>query len=78
MQRVQQAHCSCASQSSPTGIVNFVLRDNVDGEVEVSDGPAAESLGRFATRSAIHGGMGELVDSDIPAASGGSCDRGCG
>jgi len=69
-----QPQSSCASQSKPTGIVDFVLRDGVDGEVVVSDGPAAESLGRVALRSAIHGGVGDFVDSDIPAASWGCCE----
>lgn len=67
-------HCSCASQSNPTGIVDFVLRDDVDGEAVLSDGPTGESLGVVAAiRSAIHGGVGEFGDSDIPAESGTGC-----
>lgn len=51
-------------------------RDDVDGEVTVSDGPTVESLGALAAiRSAIHGGVGEVGGSDIPAASGDCCDR---
>ncbi len=69
-------YCSCASQSNPTGIVDFVPRDDVDGETMVSDGPTVESLGVVvAIRSTIHGGGGEVGDSDIPAASGSCCDR---
>src|SRR5260221_12249748 len=72
---VQQVHGSLASQPSPTGIVDFELRDCADGEAVASDGPAVGSLG--AVRSATHGGVGDVGCSDIPA-SGSCCDGGRG
>jgi hypothetical protein len=69
--RMAKRYCSCASQSNPTGIVDFMPRDDVDGEALFSDEPAVESLGAVvAFRRAIHGGVGEVGGSDIPAASG--------
>jgi hypothetical protein len=57
-------------------MVDFVPRDDVDGEAFVSDGPMMESLDTVvAVLSAIHGGVGEVGGSDIPAASGSCCDR---
>lgn len=73
----QQRHSSFASQSSPTGIVDFEPRDSADGDVVASDGPATGSLGTFAIRSAIHGGVGEVKLSDI-LASESRCDGGGG
>lgn len=75
--KIQRPHNSFASQSSPTGIVDFELRDSADGDAVASDGPAAGSFGTFAIRSAIHGGVGEVGRSDIPA-SGNICDGGSG
>ena len=51
-------------------------REDVDGEAFVSDEPRVESLDAVvAIRSTIHGGVGEVGGSDIPAASRGCCDR---
>jgi len=69
---VQQAYGSFASQGSPTGIVDFELRDCADGDVVASDGPVDSWV---AVRSAIHGGVGDVESSDIPV-SGGGCDGG--
>ena len=50
-------------------------RDDVDGDALFSDEPTVESLGAVvAFRRAIHGGVGEVGSSDIPAASGSCCD----
>src|SRR6266403_980376 len=74
---VQQPHSSFASQSSPTGIVDFEPRDSADGDAVASDGPATGSLGTFAIRNAIYGGVGEVGRSDVPASES-SCDGGRG
>lgn len=70
---VRQAHGSFASQSNPTGIVDFELRHSVDGDVVASGEPEVVSL--EVARNAIHGGVGEPEASGIPD-SGGCCDGG--